>query len=199
MTGAGLYIHSGTAFVVAVALGLLVLLHGAVTGARKRTIASRLFGVFYGAWVVSMTLLPLMPGPPGSGVGLDPYWQRSVNLVPLETVRLYLRSDLGPIAWRNLLGNLLLLVPFGAFGAWAWRKLDRWGRIVGAGLAVSVTIEALQFAKRFVDVLGLTRSVDVDDVLLNTLGVLLGYGAFRAVRAVWRVGRPDAGLGGAGH
>lgn len=186
MSGPQLHIHSGTAFLVALALAVIVLLHGWITHARRRAIASRLFGVFYGAWVVSMTLLPFEVAPPGSGVGLDPYWRESVNLVPLRTIRLYLKSDLGRVAWQNLLGNLLLLVPLGALGPWAWRRLDRWGRILGAGLCVSLGIEALQFSKRFIDALGTTRSVDIDDVLLNTAGVALGYTAFVVVRAIGR-------------
>lgn len=192
MTGSQLYIHSGTAFLAAAALGAVLAVHGWLTGAARRTILSRLFGVFYAAWVVSMTLLPIELGPPGSGVGLDPYWRSSVNLVPLKTVQLYLQSDLGAIAWANLLGNLLLLVPFGALGPVAWRKLDRLSRILGAGLGISLAIEALQFAKRFVDVLGMTRSVDIDDVILNVAGAILGYVLYRLVRPWARRGRERA-------
>lgn len=191
MTGQGPYIHSGTAFFAALALGALVVVHGLATRARRRTILSRLFGVFYGAWVVSMTLLPVLPGPPGSGVGLGPYWRNSVNLVPLETIRMYLASDLGRIAWVNLIGNLCLLAPFGALGPVAWRKLDSLGRILGAGLAISLTIEVLQFGKRFIDQLGYTRSVDVDDVLLNVAGVFIGFIAYRLVRPWWRRARGE--------
>lgn len=186
MTGSQLYIHSGSAYLGAAALGAVLAIHGWLTGAARRTILSRLIGVFYAAWVISMTLLPIELGPPGSGVGLDPYWQDSVNLVPFATVQLYLESNLGAIAWANLLGNLLLLVPFGALGPVAWRKLDRLGRILGVGLGISVAIEMLQFAKRFVDVLGMTRSVDIDDVILNVAGVLIGYVLYRLVRPWWR-------------
>lgn len=186
MTGSGPYIDSGTALLAAAVLGALLAIHGWLTRAPRRAILSRLFGVFYAAWVVSMTLLPMQPGPPGSGVGLDPYWRNSVNLVPFETIRLYLESDLGGVATANLLGNLLLLVPLGALGPVAWRKLDRWGRIMGAGLAISVGIELLQFSKRFIDALGMTRSVDIDDVLLNVAGVLIGFIAYRIVRPWWR-------------
>lgn len=182
MTGTGPYIHSGTAFYAALAIGALLVVHGLLTHAPRRVIVSRLFGVVYAAWVVSMTLLPMQLGPPGSGVGLDPHWRDSVNLVPFETIRLYVKSDLGPVAWANVLGNLLLLVPLGALGPVAWRKLDYWGRILWVGIAMSVGIEALQFAKRFVDVLGNTRSVDIDDVLLNVAGVLIGFIGYRLMR-----------------
>lgn len=186
MSGSQVYIHSGSAFIAAAALGAVLAIHGWLTGAARRTILSRLFGVFYAAWVVSMTLLPILLGPPGTGVGLEPYWRNSVNLVPFKTVQLYLRSDLGTVAWTNLLGNLLLLVPFGALGPVAWRKLDRFGRILGAGLGISLAIEALQFAKRFVDALGMTRSVDIDDVILNVAGVIIGYVIYRMVSPWWR-------------
>lgn len=193
MTGAGLYIDDFAAFVVALGVGGLLVVHGWLTGARKRTILSRLFGVVYAAWVVSMTLLPFAPGPLGSGAGLDPYWRNSVNLVPGETIELYLSSNLGRVAWQNLFGNLLLLVPLGALGPLAWRKLDCWKRVIGAGLSISVSIELLQFAKRFFDMTGMTRSVDIDDVILNTAGVALGYCAFLLVRGVGRLlGRASA-------
>lgn len=186
MTGSQLYIHSGTAFLAAAALGVLLVVHGWLTGAARRAILSRLFGVFYGALVISMTLLPVEIGPAGSGVGLDPYWRNSINPVPFKTIELYLASDLGRIAWANLLGNLFLLVPLGALGPVAWRKLDGWKRILAAGLAISLAIEGLQFAKWFVDVLGQTRSVDIDDIILNVAGALLGYALYRLVRPVWR-------------
>ena len=189
MTGPGVYIDSLAAFVAAVVLGVIFVVHGWLTGARRRTIISRLFGVVYASWVVSMTLLPFAIGPLGSGVGLDPYWRNSVNLVPGETIELYLNSNLGRVAWQNLIGNLLLLVPFGALGPLAWRKLDRWGRVIGVGLSISVSIEILQFAKRFFDMTGMTRSVDIDDVILNTAGVAIGYAAYRIVRAIGRLFR----------
>lgn len=187
MTGSGVYIDSLVAFIVAVVLGVIFVVHGWLTGARRRTIISRLFGVVYGSWVVSMTLLPFALGPLGSGAGLDEYWRNSVNLVPGETIELYLNSNLGRVAWQNLIGNLLLLVPFGALGPLAWRKLDRWSRVIGAGLSISVSIEVLQFAKRFFDMTGMTRSVDIDDVLLNTAGVAIGYAAYRVVRGIGRL------------
>ncbi|MDO8848483.1 MAG: VanZ family protein [Coriobacteriia bacterium] len=186
MTGSQLYIHSGTAFLAAAALAAVLAIHGWLTGAARRTILSRLFGVFYAALVISMTLLPVEIGPPGSGVELDPHWRNSINLVPFETIQLYLASDLGRIAWENLLGNLLLLVPLGALGPVAWRKLDGWKRVLAAGLAISLAIEGLQLAKWFVDVLGRTRSVDIDDVILNAAGALLGYALLRLVQPIWR-------------
>jgi glycopeptide antibiotics resistance protein len=184
----GLYIGSEHALLASLGIALILVLHGLITRARKRTIAARVFGVVYGAWVISMTLLPMMLGPAGDAPGLDPYWQNSVNLVPGETIRLYLESDLGPIAWQNLLGNLLLLLPFGALGPWAWRRLNSWKRVLGFGLAVSVGIEFLQFARRFVDTYGIGRSVDIDDVLLNTLGALLGYLMYRIGHAIVHIG-----------
>jgi len=182
--GEGLYIAPEHAHLASFAVALVVLVHGLLTRARKRTIGARIFGVIYGAWVISMTLLPVILGPAGEAPGLGPYWHRSVNLIPGATITLYLESDLGRVAWANLLGNLFLLLPFGALGPWAWRRLDSWKRVLGGGLSISIGIELLQFARRFFDTTGFERSVDIDDVLLNTLGALLGYALYRIGHAI---------------
>jgi hypothetical protein len=99
-----------------------------------------------------------------------------VNLVPFETVRLQL-AGLEPAraAW-NLLGNLALLVPFALLArpAWGWRVAVT----TGAGVLLSVVVEVGQ--------LFAGRSADVDDVIVNGLGALLGawLAAVLARRAV---------------
>lgn len=58
------------------------------------------------------------------------------------------------------------------------------------GVGVSVAIEAAQLG------IGLLagypyRMTDVDDVLLNTLGAAIGYGAWRAIARATQRARPD--------
>lgn len=71
----------------------------------------------------------------------------------------------------NLLGNVLVFMPVGFISPFL-QKEPRWYKSLLAGLALSMTIEITQlFIAR--------RSFDVDDLLLNGLGTLLGYGAFK--------------------
>jgi glycopeptide antibiotics resistance protein len=83
---------------------------------------------------------------------------------------------------RNLFGNLFLLLPLGLLGPIALPVLDRWWRIALLALLYSVAIELIQ---RFVP----ARSADIDDVIVNLAGALLGFAMWRAVR---RLAQPQA-------
>lgn len=112
--------------------------------------------------------------------------QHSINLVPFATIRLeagLLNRDLGLL---NILGNIALFVPIGLFAVLSGRF-----RVRGAvclGVLLSVLVEMAQY------VVG--RSSDVDDVLLNTVGVVVGavVGAVTAGLAARRLIRHPRGV-----
>ena len=104
----------------------------------------------------------------GSDVGLG----RSVNLRPGAGIRAELDNVNHALGVVNVLGNVILFVPMGWLTAVlvlyepstdAMRGLRRG---VLAGLALSVAIEMSQYM--------LGRAADVDDVLLNSAGALVG-------------------------
>jgi glycopeptide antibiotics resistance protein len=103
-----------------------------------------------------------------------------VNLVPLHFGGLF---DLHPnVIFRELAGNIFLTAPFG-FGipllARVWEK-----RIFWLSLAVGSVIETTQLMVS----LGIGtayRGVDINDVLLNAAGVLLGYAFFRTLSGLF--------------
>lgn len=70
----------------------------------------------------------------------------------------------------DVVGNLLLFVPLGLTFAAASTRAGAWSRLAAAtasGMLLSVLIEVVQLAMP-------SRASDVDDVLFNTLGALLG-------------------------
>jgi glycopeptide antibiotics resistance protein len=73
----------------------------------------------------------------------------------------------------NIVGNLALFAPFGAL---FWTLTRRLVLTMVVGCALSVLIEVAQ--------LGLGRSTDVDDVILNVVGTLLGVLIARGARRV---------------
>lgn len=78
----------------------------------------------------------------------------------------------------NVLGNVGLFVPGGILLPIVYsRRLNRFWKVTAAGLLLSLCIELLQLPFR-------VRATDVDDLLLNTLGVMLGYGIYALVRAL---------------
>ena len=108
-----------------------------------------------------------------------------VNLVPFEySFRCLLLArtrhpDLMTFCLRNTFGNILLFLPLGILlPLWDPRFRSIKTLIVTAA-CLSLSIEAIQFALRFI---GSARAVDIDDVLLNTLGACLGFGIFRIVK-----------------
>ena len=71
----------------------------------------------------------------------------------------------GSWVWTMILGNALMLIPFGFLVPLLWAKLRGW-RVLPVGLGFILAIELLQ---------PLTgRSFDIDDILLNFLGVAVG-------------------------
>ena len=78
-----------------------------------------------------------------------------------------------------MLGNVLMLVPFGLLAPLLWQKLRGW-RVLPVGLGFILAIELLQ---------PLTgRSFDIDDILLNFLGVAFGALLSAAARVL---SKPD--------
>ncbi len=69
----------------------------------------------------------------------------------------------------NFLGNVLLFAPFGVFFPVLWKFSGAKTLLFGFG--ISLFIETAQ--------LFLPRGTDVDDLILNTLGVALGIGIYK--------------------
>ena len=120
-------------------------------------------------WLIGGLVLTLQPAHPLPGQVVDD------NLVPFHTLAIYLRN-LGSEFWlRNLFGNLALLLPLGLLGPIALPALDRWWRVALLAFLVSTAIELTQLAVP-------DRSADIDDVLVNVAGALIGYALFLATR-----------------
>jgi glycopeptide antibiotics resistance protein len=132
-----------------------------------------LAGFLLALWLIGGLVLTLEPAHPLAGQVVDD------NLVPFQTLGIYL-NNLGSWFWmRNLFGNLALLFPIGLLGPIALPALDRWWRIVLLALLVSTAIELTQL-------LVPDRSADIDDVLVNVAGAALGYVTFSLARFAMR-------------
>lgn len=68
----------------------------------------------------------------------------------------------------NVIGNTLMFVPVGIVYPIVYKKLDTHTKVLAAGICFSLVIEILQLP--FYD-----RVSDIDDLLLNSLGYILGY------------------------
>lgn len=109
------------------------------------------------------------------------------NLIPFHEIRRFLiyRRQLGAAAVAlNLVGNVLAFVPFGAFLPLLVKRVRSLGKTVLLGFEFSLLVEILQLFSK-------VGSFDVDDILLNTTGVLIGYLLFDRIRAMHLHNRRD--------
>ena len=103
--------------------------------------------------------------------GAGTLWDGIRNGIRLENINLIPFSrQISPLGY---LLNLIMMVPLGFLVPLLFRKIDRWLKILGLGAGMSLVLELSQLLS--------WRAVDVDDLILNSLGTLLGYGLFRLV------------------
>ena len=102
-----------------------------------------------------------------------------VGLPNAAYVRFDLNVNLIPFAGflnglRDNVLNVLLFVPLGAFLPLLWDRFRRMKRTVLFGFGISLVIEAAQMFTY--------RATDVNDLITNTLGTLLGFFLGNALR-----------------
>ena len=68
----------------------------------------------------------------------------------------------------NVIGNTAMFIPLGIVWPSVYKGLDTHWKVISAGIGVSLCIEILQLP--FYD-----RVSDIDDLLLNSLGFIIGY------------------------
>ena len=103
----------------------------------------------------------------------------NINRIPFHTVLDQLQNLLNPPssglfthAWINLGGNVAVFIPLGIFLPLIWPKFRRWGRFFLVSSGIICIVELLQW-------ITLRGILDVDDYILNMLGLFGGYVLFR--------------------
>src|SRR6476646_9624327 len=106
-----------------------------------------------------------------------------INLTPFDySYRCYRDAfgtyrDLKFVCVRNTLGNIALFLPLGVMLPLISNRIQTLKRVFAVAILLAISIEATQFVLRFV---GNPRAVDIDDVILNTLGACLGFGFYKS-------------------
>lgn len=90
------------------------------------------------------------------------------NLIPLREI---LRYPLGSRHFfKNVVGNLVLFMPYGFFAMY-FTKMDNKYYALSLIAFASITIETTQLA--------IGRIFDIDDIILNIIGGMIGYVIYR--------------------
>lgn len=103
------------------------------------------------------------------------------NLVPFQEIERFwnYRDQLGLPAFMNLVGNVVIFMPFGFLGAMASQHRS-FIRTSLDGFLLSLLVEVFQLISK-------VGRFDVDDLILNTLGVILGYLTFLICNKIRRI------------
>ena len=99
------------------------------------------------------------------------------NLVPLRTIEPQLNNITQLWALKNILGNIVLFVPLGLLIPLTYNNAQRLYKTFLIILASVFSIETFQF----VTMLG---SFDIDDIILNCIGGMIGYLLFYFLRTM---------------
>ena len=96
---------------------------------------------------------------------------RRIRLRPFQTIWPQLCALPRRHEATQLLGNTLLFIPWGFFLPLLWPRFRTLRRMLCMALLLTLTIESTQ--------LFINRYVEIDDVLLNFLGSMLGAGSWK--------------------
>ena len=77
----------------------------------------------------------------------------------------------------NVIGNIAMFIPSGIVLPIIYKKLDSFAKVIFAGGGISLCIEIIQLPFH-------VRVSDIDDLILNTVGVILGYGIYALIRCL---------------
>ncbi|WP_053369056.1 VanZ family protein [Bacillus sp. FJAT-27245] len=103
------------------------------------------------------------------------------NLIPFRTIERYFSSwnGFGPgMATDEFFGNIFAFFPFGFFLPLLFGKLATRARIATCSFMLSLSVETAQFAFA-------VGAFDVDDLILNTFGGMIGYGMYALGKSIF--------------
>lgn len=158
---------------------LLIALIGAWAKTRNLSyvICAAVFGVYL-LFVIDKAFFPIHIADGFSGMMGSRPFMSSVNLIPFKLSN---PSEMSLIL-REFALNVALLVPFG-FGVSFLVPLNtknalKLAPIVGSSIELLQLVISLMIGYAY-------RVIDINDVILNTLGYLIGYGVFRVFAWVY--------------
>lgn len=105
------------------------------------------------------------------------------NLVPFKTIHDYIRASdhINFDAWfSNLAGNVLVFMPLGFFLPLLFTKFMTFWRTTLVVMGSTLSVELLQYGLK-------VGSLDVDDIILNTVGGIIGYIVYKVIYFLFRL------------
>ena len=105
-----------------------------------------------------------------------------VGMPTLQFMRFDLSLTLMPFLpmiddYKNTVLNIILFIPLGILLPFLWKKYNTLKATLMFGFLMSLAIEILQILTY--------RATDINDIIANTLGSVLGYFVFRTISCIF--------------
>lgn len=157
----------GRDILISLAIVSIILL---INAKRKNERGISLYNIGIILFSLSMVIIFSLTGiSPMSGFHFDIRIDE-ISLIPFEGMIEMLQGGITTHSVINIVGNIVMFMPIGFLIPLLWDKLNSFKNVVLFGFATSLLIELTQ--------LFLIRGTDIDDLILNTVGAVLGYLVF---------------------
>ena len=130
--------------------------------------------IAFAAYCLLMVYLLFLQRSPRLSIGGDyaETLRANLNLLPGDTIQRFLRVWDSPVYHRaaivNLIGNVVMFIPLGFGLPWAFSCLRKYWKTLLLSAGIIVFVEVIQLFT-------LLGHCDVDDLILNLVGVTAGY------------------------
>ena len=104
------------------------------------------------------------------------------NLIPFRSMSTQITRITQWWALKNLLGNIIPFIPFGFLLPITYKKFSSAIKALSTGLASILLIEIFQFFTKL-------GNFDVDDIILNMIGIVCGYLMLLIINHIFIKGR----------
>lgn len=164
-------------FELAILIGIIIIIFYAIISLilkikPKKIIVSCIF-IAYLTAVAVVTLFPILIDDKVEYFGNLTWY----NFIPFKTIAQTLQYGVTTTAIVQILGNILMSVPFGIF-IMIFLDKPKWWNMLLFALALTVSIELSQMIIGFA-INNMYRTVDIDDIILNVIGTYIGYGIYK--------------------
>lgn len=99
------------------------------------------------------------------------------NLIPFRSMSVQIERITQWWALKNLLGNIIPFIPFGFLLPITYKKFSSAIKVLSTGFVSILLIEIFQFFTKL-------GNFDVDDIILNMIGIVCGYLMFWVLNQV---------------
>lgn len=144
-------------------LGLIGLVWWVARQERKFNLAQLVILLSFGIYLLGVIHFVIFPIDVNIGIYANQTpWYNTINFIPILTIDL-----------TTFLLNIIMLIPFGMYIPFLKKNVVSLKKVAKLGFMMSLSLELLQLLIRVT--LGSGRSTDINDLLANTLGAVIGF------------------------